>query len=121
MRLSKGKTNRITRQRLKQQRGWTPRLMEKFLPEPIEKVVNPNYKSGPPILLFDLRRIKRIESTKKFQKALAVTAPRKNAAMKGVATKEAKTQKMVENLQYIIKKMPRKELAERACNSYNAN
>jgi hypothetical protein len=121
MRLSQGKTNRITRQRVKQERGWTDSLMKDFLPDPVADVVNMHHMSGPRILLFDLRRIKRIEATKRFQKSLAATQPRKQAARKAVATKATKTQHFVEMAETNVEIIPMERLRRFACEWYNAN
>jgi hypothetical protein len=38
-------------------RGWTGTLIRRFLPTPDRTKVNPHYRSGPPMRLYDLARV----------------------------------------------------------------
>ena len=109
----------ITRARMKSERGWTDSLLKLFLPEPDVITENPNYKKGPPMLLFNLEKIEAIEKTEEFKAKQAGTTKRKQAAEKAV---ETKLKKMEEHLNKIIIKVPvlqREQLIKKACNHYN--
>jgi hypothetical protein len=67
-------TDYITPTRLKSDRGWTDALIKRFLGDPDELAVNPNYSSGPRMRLYDIDRVMAVEATKDCQIALAQKA-----------------------------------------------
>jgi hypothetical protein len=46
-------------------RGWTQKLINELLPEPIRKN-NPHYRSAPPMLLWDIAVVEKAEKTERF-------------------------------------------------------
>ncbi len=100
-------------------RGWTDSLVQRFLPEPDETRVNPHYRSGPPMRLYRLKRVKSVEKRRDFQAALAKATQRRKGAKSGVETKRKKTMTKIEGLQIKVARFSRKELIRRACESYN--
>ncbi|MBR5950086.1 MAG: hypothetical protein IKZ87_01485 [Actinomycetaceae bacterium] len=77
--------------------GFTAKQIEEWLPEPME-VPNPHYKSGPPMLLWYEKDVKRAMRTKRFQRHLEERASRKAAAAKAVETKKRKTAAYVDEM-----------------------
>ena len=74
---------------LKKIRGWTDRLISKFMPEPDEKRANPKYRTQAPMCLYRASRVERIEKRITFLAAKEKADLRKIAAQKAVATKTA--------------------------------
>jgi hypothetical protein len=68
------------------QRGWTKAMIAKLLGEPDELAVNPHYKSGPPMKLYDIVRVEAAEATAQFAQLRAV-AERRSAASRSAAEK----------------------------------
>jgi len=109
----------VTKSRLKSERGWTDKLLKAFLPEPDLVKPNPNYKSGPPMQLFEEARIERIENTSQFKKQFNATIGRKQAARKAVATKMEQLRKYLEAVEISLPALPRDDLIDKACRHYN--
>src|SRR4051794_4755272 len=66
-------------------RGWTPTLIEQYVPVPDDERPNPHYRyAGAPMRLYDLTRIEAIEQSDEFQADLAVARRRQEAAAKAV-------------------------------------
>ncbi|MDI4663671.1 hypothetical protein K9U40_04900 [Xanthobacter autotrophicus] len=56
---------------LKQERGWTDTMVQKFLGDPDQLKPNPNYRSGPKMRLYRLDRIEEAEATELVREALS--------------------------------------------------
>ena len=54
---------------LKWERFWTDSLIKKFLGEPDKLGINPHYRTGPKVRLYNLKRVVEVERTKEFQEA----------------------------------------------------
>lgn len=113
------KIQMITKSRLKSERGWTDKLLKTFLPDPDLTKPNPNYKSGPPMLLFSLEKIEAIERTEEFQLEQASVAKRKQSAKKAVETKLEQMWKWLDTVQIHIPTYDKAKLIKRACDHYN--
>jgi len=110
----------LTRAKLKAEHGWTDKLIKEFLPKEPDLVrPNPNYKAGPPMLLFKKERIKEIERTESFKERLAGTATSKAAAKKAVETKLGRLRKYLEGVNISVPVLPREKLIGQACRHYN--
>ena len=110
---------KLTKSRLKVERGWTNKLMKNFLPEPDETKLNPHYKSGPPMLLFKIQTIQEIEQTESFQKAKHKTEKRKRAAQKAVEKKRDKLNDYLGTLKIEVPIYSKTNLVSLACKHYN--
>lgn len=53
---------------LKQSRGWTNTKIARFLIKPDKTIQNPQYRSAPPMKLYDLKRVKSMEVSSSFIK-----------------------------------------------------
>lgn len=116
---TKEKTPMITKSRLKSERGWTDKLLKTFLPAPDVVAENPNYRSGPPMLLFAVEKIDVIEQTEEFKAAVVGTAKRKEGAKKAVATKTQQLRKWLKTVQIHVPAFTKDKIIERACKHYN--
>jgi len=69
--------------------GFSPKMIEALLPEPILKT-NPRYKCAVPIKLWKEDIVYKAMETKEFIKARKVSEKRRSRAAKAVETKRAK-------------------------------
>ncbi len=109
----------ITKSSLKR-RGWNDKLIAELLKQPDQAKENWYYKSGPPVCLYEWKRVRKAEKSAMFRKHLTSRPARKLAAQKAVATKRARIQEYVESVKIEVPEMPDEELFKRACDSYNA-
>ena len=109
----------ITKSRLKSERGWTDKLIKEFLPTPDLTKPNPNYKSGPPMLLFAIDRIEKIEQTEEFKAKQPDTEKRKAAAKKAVETKLQQLWEWLDTVEIHVPAFDKSKLIKRACDHYN--
>ena len=71
---------------LKWERFWTDSLIKKFLGEPDKLGINPHYRTGPKVRLYNLKRVVEVERTKEFQEAF-ITSQKRSKQSKTVARK----------------------------------
>lgn len=67
----------ITPTRLKNDRFWTDKMIKAHLGEPDRLATNPNYRSGPKVRLYEMRRVVRTEKKKAVAEALRKVAGRR--------------------------------------------
>jgi hypothetical protein len=101
------------------ERGWTKSLIAKYLIAPDEERVNPHYRSGPPMRLYNLARIEPLEQTNWFQAAKAKRAIRSAAAQKAVETKRERAIDWAESVDINIPQINNTELKRAAIERYN--
>ena len=101
------------------ERGWTTTLIERFLGTPDETATNMHYKSGPPICLYDRERVHTVERSTEFVLAKQKTDKTRLAARKAVATKRAKTERKVAEIEITVPVMDMETLTRRAVDHYN--
>ena len=119
MKNKKEMTPMITKSRLKSERGWTDKLIETFAPVPDLTKPNPNYRSSPPMLLFNLEKIERIEQTEEFKIEQARATKRKLSAKKAVKTKREQMWEWLNTVQIHVPTYEKAKLIKRACDHYN--
>lgn len=113
------KTMRINKTSLKA-RGWTDSLINKYLPQPDERVLNPRYKSAPAMLLYSLDRVQLIEESDNFKRDLQKAERRKLSASKAVETKR---NVLLNDIQLMSIELPvydKQTLYKYAVNHYNS-
>ncbi len=111
--------NLLTVPQLKE-RGWTKTLIEKFLPKHDELRDNPRYRNaGAPMKLYKKKKVERVEKTKKFMEAMALSNKRKESAENAVATKKKEIKVFLSELKITIPKLDRDTLLERARDNFN--
>jgi hypothetical protein len=101
-------------------RGWTQSLITLFLGDPDELRTNPRYRSGPPMKLYGMRRVKKAESSAKFRIAQENRKGRRLAAQKALATKRKKIEEYLETVEIEVPQITKEELIRRVCDNYNA-
>lgn len=114
----KKKKEYITVTGLLSKRGWTPNMVNRLL-EKLEykEVRNPYFSCASPMKLYDLKDIKRIEKTKKFEKLKEEANKRKMSAKRAQETKKEKikkmeneTMKLVDEFSILVKRISIEEL-----------
>ena len=101
------------------ERGWTTKLIRDFAGQPDKTEKNPVYKSAAPMKLYLLKRIKRIENTKKFREALDKSRKRKESGRKSAETKRQQTIEYAESIVIRVPLIDRDKLIAKACKEYN--
>ena len=61
--------------------------MRDLLGDPDQQARNPRYRTGPPMLLYDLKRVEEAEATPEFALRLAQYEPRKQTGLRISGTK----------------------------------
>jgi hypothetical protein len=61
---------------LKWQRFWTDSLIKKFLGEPDKLGINPHYRTGPRVRLYNLKRVVDVEKSPEFKEAFVASQKR---------------------------------------------
>lgn len=95
-------------------------MISRFLPKPDEERVNPHYRSGPPMQLYKIKKVEKIESTPEYRDLQAQRAKRREGAARAVATKRKRIDDYVSQLEIDVPILDKGELILRACSSYNA-
>lgn len=120
--INKKKNLYLTKSSLKSS-GWTEGLIEKHLGEPDSTATNPHYKSGPPVKLYLISRVKRCEKKKSF-----IDYIEKNKSKRAILSEKMKTraeeerQKLfsyISGLDIKIPKMEKGTLIKNAVSHYN--
>jgi hypothetical protein len=87
-------------------RGWTDTAIKRFLPEkPDDTRDNPHFAwAGAPMKFWTVRRVHRVEKTKRFLAWKAGTEKRKEAATRGVETRIDRMIELVEKAEITIQR-----------------
>jgi hypothetical protein len=109
----------ITPARLKGERDWTDGLIKRFLGEPDETAPNPHYRSGPPMRLYSIDRVNKVEATTEFQDALAGKATSRKASKATAERKRVDLAAAIERVTVVVPKLTIAELRKRAVKHYN--
>lgn len=112
----------ITKSELKK-RGWTDAMITRFLPEPDETKPNPHYRHAADMKLYQVKRVVRIEKTKRFITASELAVKRKASAKVAVVTRKKnapiRRKKYVDEVSISVEICDREQLIMLACESYN--
>ena len=98
---------------------WSLKLIEKYYPMCSKVKVNPHYKCAPPMQLYDISKVKMIESTDDFKADYEKTAKRKDAALIRARKKRKELVMYANGIKINIPTMPKDKLIRKACNHYN--
>ncbi len=101
-------------------RRWTETLITRFLMPADKLVQNPNHRSGPPMRLFDIKRVEAIEATAAFQEAKTGALKRSDAGLKAADTKRKQLMAKVEAMRITVHKLDSRQVMARAIKEYNA-
>ena len=99
---------------------WSLTLIEKYFPKCSKEKENPYYKCAPPMQLYDVSKVRKIESTDEFKADYEKTAKRKDAALARVKKKHDELVMYANEIQIDIPIMPKDKLIRKACNHYNS-
>ena len=99
-------------------RGWTPKLIERFLGPPERTVPNPHYRSAAPMRLRSLKKALKAEQDPAFQEALAQAQRWREAARKGALRRRELTLELARNLPLQIERIPPDELLQLVQEAY---
>ena len=115
------KINYIPKTYILKRDGWTKKAMNIFLQNPDLIKTNPNYKSGPPMQLFLLEKIEKIEQTVEFKEFVNKNKNKKHkiGAQKSLKTKIDKITNWAETVEIIIPNYSIRELKRLSIQHYN--
>ena len=91
------------------QRGWTRRLIQRFLGNADNLAPNPHFKRGRPMKYFETARVHSVEAREVFEEETQVSLQRKQAGQKVL---EEKTQALVELAKTVDPALPDWSIAE---------
>ncbi len=104
-------------------RGWTDTAIKEFLREPDAIKPNPRYKKAAPVKLYNLERVKQVESSEAFttwkNKTASQRLKAKQNAQKRIRLEEQKLLNWVNSLSIDIPKYEYSKLVKAACAHYN--
>ena len=109
----------ITKSDLKTKRNWTESLIKKYLKKPDLIKPNPYYNSASEMLLYDLKKIMRIEGKATFKEDFDKTLKRKSSSKKAIETKTNNLLSLIENIEITVIKMEMKNLYDAMIEDYN--
>lgn len=115
---NQSKEEYLSRGKLKE-RGWTDRIIKKFMSLCDKEKKNPYYASASPMKLYLLQRIEKIEKSNEFKKEIIESQPRKKSSQKAVETKLQKIRDYIKNLKITVKKIPLDIIQKKAIKDYN--
>ncbi|GBF49434.1 hypothetical protein LPTSP4_09470 [Leptospira ryugenii] len=102
-------------------RGWTNKAIMLFYSEPDLLKNNPRYASAPKMKLYDIDKVKEIESSEEFTQFQERNQKRVLGAEKAISTKYEKTLEEIENFKVEIPILPERKLFKLAIENYNEN
>jgi hypothetical protein len=77
---------RLTRTQVRE-RGWSDEMIDRLMPEPDRFRPNPHSRKSPPMRLYDLDRVVRIEASVEYAAMVAGESKRRTAAKKAAETR----------------------------------
>jgi len=107
------------------ERGWSNRLIDKYLITPDKEKTNPHYRSGPKMKLYLLSRIEEVESLEEFKEEYIKVQKRKQSGKKASETHKNKLEQYLlewlDNMEINIKipSMSVEQLLKKAILHYN--
>lgn len=99
-------------------RGWTKRLIERFLGQPSATVRN-RYNSKSVVRLYDLARVEQVEQSDDWKEAKKVAEKRQQSALWGVVQKRERLKEKVTHAPIQVPAMSTEELRAQAIEHYN--
>ena len=107
------------------ERGWSQRLINKYLITPDKEKTNPHYRSGPKMKLYLLSRVEEVESLEEFKEEYITVQKRKQSGKKASETHKNKLEQYLlewlDNIETNIRipSMSVKQLLKNAILHYN--
>lgn len=107
------------------ERGWSQRLINKYLITPDKEKINQHYRSGPKIKLYLITRIEEVEAMEEFKEEYITVQKRKQSGKKASKTHKNKLEQYLlewlDNIETNVKipSMSAKQLLKQAILHYN--
>ena len=98
---------------------WSQSLIDLYFPKPTLEKTNPHHKRGSPMLLYDIGKVIRIESTQSFKEDLEKVYKHKLAAKERARKKREELIMHANGVQINIPDYEKNKLIELACAHYN--
>lgn len=98
---------------------WSPGLIEKYFPQCSEERANPRCKQGSPMQLYDVGKIRHIESKDDFKADWRKVLKRKIASLEGAKKKREELMMYANGVQIVIPDIEKNKLTQEACDYYN--
>lgn len=100
-------------------RGWTDALIRDLLGAPDQTRINPHYRSGPPMRLYEVGRIEKVEGSAAWAARAEATQRRKKGAAQAVETKRANLRAHLEAVKITLPVLDQADLLRLACTHFN--
>lgn len=108
----------LTKKALKT-RGWTDKAIDLFLKTPDKETKNPVFRTAPPMKLYLLNRVEKVEQTKEFQDFQTKNKQKKEGSHKAVETKKKNLLNEINNWKIKLEHKDLKVIEKNAIYSYN--
>ena len=100
-------------------RGWTDTLIRDLLGAPNQTRINPHHRNGPPMRLYEVGRIEKVEGSAVWAARIEATQRRKEGAAQAVETKRARLQAHLDAVEINLPMIDADALTQLACDHYN--
>ena len=100
-------------------RGWTDALIRDLLGAPDQTRINPHYRSGPPMRLYEVRRIEKVEGSAAWAARAEDTQRSKKGAAQAMETKRAFLRSHLDAVEITLPMLDEADLTQFACDYYN--
>ena len=98
---------------------WSNSLIEKYYPQCSEERINPHYRYGSPMQLYDVGKIRYIESRDDFKADYEKVLKRKIIALERARKKREELMMYANGVQIVIPEFEKNKLIQKACEDYN--
>lgn len=98
---------------------WSNSLIEKYYPQCSDERINPHYRYGSPMQLYDLGKVRYIESRNDFKADYKKVLKRKIVALERAKKKREELMMYANGVQIVIPEFEKDKLIQKACEHYN--
>ena len=98
---------------------WSNSLIEKYYPQCSDERINPHYRYGSPMQLYDVGKIRYIESRDDFKADYEKVLRRKIVALERAKKKREELMMYANGVQIVIPDLEKDKLIQKACDHYN--
>ena len=98
---------------------WSNSLIEKYYPQCSDERINPHNRYGSPTQLYDIRKVRYIESKDDFKADYKKVLKRKIVALKSAMKKRKELMMYANGVEINIPDFEKDKLIQKACEHYN--
>ena len=98
---------------------WSNSLIEKYYPQCSDERINPHYRYGSPMQLYDVGKVRYIESRDDFKADYKKVLKRKIVALESAKKKREELMMYANGVQIVIPEYEKDKLIQKACDHYN--